>query len=45
MGEVDEISTTFLVKKNILFVDPLTTMITPQSRLDLIAVREVMKDV
>jgi AAA+ ATPase superfamily predicted ATPase len=45
MGEVDEISTTFLVKKNILFVDPLTTMITPQSRLDLIAIREVMKDV
>jgi AAA+ ATPase superfamily predicted ATPase len=45
MGEVDEISTTFLVKKNILFVDPLTTMITPQSRLDLIAIREAMGDV
>jgi AAA+ ATPase superfamily predicted ATPase len=43
MGEVDEISTTFLVKKNILFVDPLTTMITPQSKLNLLAIREVMK--
>ena len=45
MGEVDEISTTFLVKKNILFVDPLTTMMKPQSRLNLLAIREVMKNV
>ena len=45
MGEVDEISTAFLVKKNILFVDPLTMMMKPQSRLNLLAVREVMKDV
>ena len=43
-GEVDEISTTFLVKKNILFVDPLTTMITPQSKLNLLAIQEVMKN-
>ncbi|MHC1575087.1 MAG: ATP-binding protein [Candidatus Methanogasteraceae archaeon] len=45
MGEVDEISTTFLVKKNILFVDPLTMMMKPQSELNLLAIREVMKDV
>ncbi len=44
-GEVDEISTTFLVKKNILFVDPLTMMMKPQSELNLLAIREVMKDV
>ena len=43
MGKVDEISTTFLVKKNILFVDPLTMAMKPQSRLNLLAMREVMK--
>jgi len=42
MNEVDEISKTFLVKKNVLFVDPLTKMIKPQSRLDLLAIRDVM---
>ncbi|PXF62183.1 MAG: ATP-binding protein [Candidatus Methanogaster sp.] len=41
MNEVDEISKTFLVKKNVLFVDPLTKMIKPQSQLNLLAVREV----
>jgi AAA+ ATPase superfamily predicted ATPase len=45
MGEVDEISTTFLVKKNILFVDPLTMMMKPQSKLNLLAIQKVMKDV
>ncbi len=45
MGEVDEISTTFLVKKNILFVDPLTTMMKPQSKLNLLAIREVIANV
>ena len=45
MNEVDEISKAFLVKKNILFVDPLRKMIKPQSRLDLLAVREVIADV
>ena len=44
MNEVDEISKAFLVKKNILFVDPLRKMIKPQSRLDLLAVREVIAD-
>ena len=44
MNEVDEITKAFLVKKNILFVDPLRKMIKPQSRLDLLAVREVISD-
>ncbi|MFQ6071420.1 MAG: ATP-binding protein [Methanosarcinales archaeon] len=45
MNEVDEVSKRYLVKKNILFVDPLTNMMKPQSRLNLIAIREVMKNV
>ncbi len=45
MNEVDEVSKRYLVKENILFVDPLTTMMKPQSRLNLLAIREVMKDV
>ena len=45
MNEVDEISKEFLVKKNILFVDPLRKMILPQSRLELLAIREVMGNV
>jgi AAA+ ATPase superfamily predicted ATPase len=45
MNEVDEISKAFLVKKNVLFVDPLRKMILPQSRLNLLAIREVMGNV
>ena len=45
MNEVDEVSKRYLVKGNILFVDPLTMMMKPQSRLNLLAIREVMKDV
>jgi len=44
MNEVDEVSKRYLVKENILFVDPLTAMIAPQSMLDLSAIREVMRD-
>ena len=44
MNEVDEISKAFLVKKNMLFVDPIRRIIKPQSRLNLLAIREVMKD-
>ena len=33
-----------LIKANILFFDPVTQIIKPQSRLDLLAIREVMKD-
>ena len=43
MNEVDEISKAFLVKKNVLFVDPLRKMILPQSKLDLLALREVIR--
>ena len=45
MNEVDEIPKAFLVKKNILFVNPFRKMIKPQSRLDLLALREVIADV
>ncbi len=45
MNEVDEISKRYLVKENILFIDPLTTMMKPQSRMNLLAIQEVMKDV
>ncbi|MCD6207921.1 MAG: ATP-binding protein [Methanosarcinales archaeon] len=44
MNEVDEVSKRYLVKENILFVDPLTTMIAPQSRLNLLAIRDVLKN-
>jgi len=44
MNEVDEISKAFLVKKNVVFVDPLTKLIKPQSQLNLLAIREVMQD-
>ncbi len=40
--EIDEISKRYLVKENILFVDPLTKMVKPQSRLDLLAIRDVV---
>ena len=33
-----------LIKANILFLDPVKQIIKPQSRLDLLAIREVMKD-
>ena len=33
-----------LIKANILFLDPVTQIIKPQSRLDLLSIREVMKD-
>jgi len=41
VDEIDEISKRYLVKENILFVDPLTNMIKPQSQLDLLAIRDV----
>ena len=34
----------FLVKQNILFLDPVKRTIKPQSRLNLLAIREVMKN-
>lgn len=35
----------FLIKDNILFLNPHTGIIKPQSRLNLLAIREVLKDV
>ena len=43
-GDVDEISTAFLVGDNVLFVNPVRSTIKPQSRLDMLAIREVMRD-
>jgi AAA+ ATPase superfamily predicted ATPase len=34
----------FLVKQNILFLDPIRRTIKPQSQLNLLAIREVMRD-
>jgi len=34
----------FLVERNVLFIDPTQRMIKPQSRLNLLAVREVISD-
>ena len=34
----------FMIKKNILFLDPKDGVVRPQSRLNLLAIREVMKD-
>ncbi len=45
MNEVDEVSKRYLVKENILFVDSLTKMMKPQSRLNLLAIRDVLKDI
>jgi len=35
----------FLIKDNVLFLDPHTGVIKPQSRINLVAIREVMKNV
>ena len=43
MNGVDEVSKRYLVKENILFVDSLTAMMKPQSRLDLLAIRAVLE--
>ena len=45
VSEVDEISKRYFVKENILFVDPLSKRIKPQSRLNLLAIREVLEDI
>ena len=34
----------FLVRKNILFLDPVEGTIKPQSKLNLLAIREVIKN-
>ena len=45
MWSIDEISKHYLVRNNILFLDPDKGIIKPQSRLNLLAVREVIADV
>jgi len=40
--EADEITKTYLVKKNLLFVDPVNDIIKPQSKIDLLAIREIL---
>jgi Predicted ATPase (AAA+ superfamily) len=35
---------TYLVKENMLFIDPVRCIIRPQSRLDLLAIRTVIKN-
>lgn len=42
IGDLDEVSKRYLVKRNILFVEPLRKKIRSQSMLDLLAVREVI---
>jgi len=44
ISAIDEVSKRYLVKKNILFVEPLRRRIRPQSRLDLLAIREALSE-
>ncbi len=44
LGDMDIDLLSFLVKQNILFLDPVRRTIKPQSRLDLLAIRDVMKN-
>ena len=43
INDLDEVSKRYLMDRNILFVDPLRKGIRPQSQLDLLAIREVLK--
>ena len=45
MWSIDEISKRYLVRNNILFLDPDRGIVKPQSWLDLLAIREVIKNV
>ena len=44
MWSIDEISKHYLVRNNILFLDPDRGIIKPQSRLNLLAIREVVRN-
>ena len=44
MWSIDEISKHYLVRNNILFLDPDIGIIKPQAKLNLLAIREVMRD-
>jgi len=45
MWSIDEISKRYLVRNNILFLDPDKGIVKPQSWLELLAIREVMENV
>ena len=42
---LDEITKRYLIKTNILFLDPLKGIIKPQSQLDLLAIRSILKEI
>ncbi len=42
IGNLDEVSKRYRIKRNILFVELLRKKIRSQSRLDLLAIREVI---
>ncbi len=42
---LDEITKRYLIRANILFSNPLKGIIKPQSQLDLLAVRSILKDI
>jgi AAA+ ATPase superfamily predicted ATPase len=41
--DFDEITKHYLIKNNILFMNPIDGLVKPQSKLDLLAIREVVK--
>jgi len=43
-SNIDEVVKIFLVKKNILFAECVNEIIKPQSKVDLIAIREILKE-
>jgi len=45
IDECDEISKTFFVNKNILFVEPKKGFLKAQSKPDLLAIREILKEI
>ena len=40
---IDEITKHYLIKINLLFLDPLHSIIKPQSRLDLLVIRRILE--
>ena len=44
-GEIDEVIKMYLVKNNILFAECANETIKPQSKLDLLAIREILKEI
>ena len=42
--DVDEITKHYLIKNNVLFMNPIENVVKPQSRLDLLAIKRVLDD-